>query len=115
MLQPADVALIAAVLRRQLLFCPHPLPAQERLAHPGSDVGPGKFFPEITLAVAVERRVQAGRLDDYKVLYVGGPYMERKTARAIKEWVRGGGILVADAGTYVPATVTTVAKSFSPV
>ncbi len=48
-----------------------------------------------------DAEVHAGRLDNYKVLYIGGSYMERQTARAIKDWVEHGGVLVADAGTAI--------------
>jgi len=45
-----------------------------------------------------ETMVQEGALDNYKVLYLTGPNLERKTASAIARWVEGGGALWSCAG-----------------
>jgi len=39
-----------------------------------------------------------GKLSAYSVLYVCGQNLERRAARAVREWVRAGGTLVATAG-----------------
>ncbi len=45
-----------------------------------------------------EADVQEGWLERYRALYVGGENMERRTAAAIAEWVRKGGVLYASVG-----------------
>jgi len=45
-----------------------------------------------------EADVREGWLERYRALYVGGENMERKTAEAIAEWVRKGGVLYASVG-----------------
>jgi len=45
-----------------------------------------------------EEDVIAGKLADYKVLYLGGPQLRRDAAGAIAEWVRAGGVLFGSAG-----------------
>lgn len=57
------------------------------LAHAGYDAD---FLPE--------EDVEKGYLAPYKVLYLDGPQIRRKTAQAIAVWVEQGGVLFASAG-----------------
>lgn len=45
-----------------------------------------------------EEEAAAGRLQGYKAVYLFGPNLSRAAARAVREWVRGGGVLYASAG-----------------
>jgi len=44
-----------------------------------------------------ETVIQHGGLDHYRLLYVVGPNIQRDTATAIADWVRGGGVLWTNA------------------
>lgn len=57
------------------------------LAHAGYDA-----------AFLAEEDVEAGKLDAYKVLYLHGPQIRRKTANKIADWVHKGGVLAGSAG-----------------
>jgi hypothetical protein len=45
-----------------------------------------------------EEDVEAGRLANYKVLYLNGQCLTRKAAARIDDWVRGGGVVCLSAG-----------------
>jgi hypothetical protein len=45
-----------------------------------------------------EEDIQEGRHKDLKVIWIVGNHLETATARALKEWVKGGGVLVGVAG-----------------
>ncbi len=48
--------------------------------------------------LVTEADVRDGYLQRYRALYVGGENMERATAKAVADWVKGGGVLYASAG-----------------
>ena len=77
---------------------------QWTLAHAGYDAD---FIPE--------EDIEAGKLAEYKVLYLNGPQIRPQAADKIAAWVKAGGVLVGSAGAGSRDTFDRPLATLTPV